>query len=575
MCPSPTESTPRDGASDAAPTPDDAPRLNFVEQEVEKYMAAGQAEGGIVTRFPPEPNGYLHIGHAKAICVDFGIAEKFGGRCNLRFDDTNPAKESQEFVDAIKDDIRWLGFNWHGDELFTSDYFEDLYGFAVQLIKKGVAYVCHLSAEDTRGYRGTPHEPGKDSPHRDRSVEENLALFQSMRDGELPDGTCTLRAKIDMAHANLNMRDPVLYRIARAHHHRTGDAWCIYPMYDFAHGQSDAIEGVTHSLCSLEFENHRPLYDWFLENIDGIGSPRQIEFARLNLTYTITSKRKLAELVEGGHVTGWDDPRMPTIRGLRKRGYTPDAIRNMCTAVGLTKFNALHDMHLLENALREDLNKRADRRMAVLHPLKVVITNIGEDESIPCEAVNNPEDSEVTTRTLNLTREIWIEQDDFREEAPRKFFRLKADGDARLLFGFVIHCDEVIKDASGEIVELRCTYNPETGGGKTPEGMKKVKGIIHWVSAPGAVNAEVRVYDHLFLEPQPGADGRTLEDDLNPNSIEVVSNAKLEPALGAAAAGERFQFVRLGYFVRTDEEGMVFNRAVALRDSWAKIEKKG
>lgn len=579
MCPNPTPPKSSAGTPDAAPSPDTTPRLNFVEQEVENDIAAGRAAEGVVTRFPPEPNGYLHIGHAKAICVDFGIAEKFGGRCNLRFDDTNPAKESQEFVDSIKDDIHWLGFDWQGHEYYASSYFEDLYGFAVQLIEKGLAYVCDLTAEETRSYRGTPHEPGKNSPNRDRSVEENLALFQDMRDGKLPDGACTLRAKIDMAHANLNMRDPVLYRIARAHHHRTGDKWCIYPMYDFAHGQSDAIEGVTHSLCSLEFENHRPLYEWFLEHIDGIGSPRQIEFARLNLTYTITSKRKLQELVEKGHVTGWDDPRMPTIRGLRKRGYTPEAIRNMCTAVGLTKFNALHDMHLLENALREDLNRRADRRMAVLKPLKVVITNLDENESIACEAVNNPEakseDGAGETRTIHLTREIWIEQDDFREEAPRKFFRLKADGDVRLRYGYVIHCDEVIKDASGEVVELRCTYDPETGGGKTPEGKKKVKGIIHWVSARDAVDAEVRLYDHLFKEPQPGSGGRSIEEDLNPNSIEVVSGAKLEPALGEAPAGHQYQFERLGYFVRTDAEELVFNRAVSLRDSWAKIEKKG
>ena len=575
MCPSPNDSSAADAGADAASAPDAAARLNFVEQEIEKDIAEGRVPKGVITRFPPEPNGYLHIGHAKAICVDFGIAEKFGGHCNLRFDDTNPAKESQEYVDSIKDDIRWLGFDWGDNEFYASDYFEDLYGFAVQLIEKGLAYVCDLNAEDTRSYRGSPHEAGKNSPHRGRSREENLTLFKKMRDGELPDGACTLRAKIDMASTNLNMRDPVLYRIARAHHHRTGDAWCIYPMYDFAHGQSDALEGVTHSLCSLEFENHRPLYNWFLENIDGISSPRQIEFARMNLTYTITSKRNLLGLVEGGHVTGWDDPRMPTIRGLRKRGYTPEAIRKLCDATGLTKFNALHDMHLLENALREDLNKRADRRMAVLKPLKVVITNMGDDESIECEAVNNPEDGEGTTRTVHLTREIWIEQDDFREEASRKFFRLKADSDVRLRYGYVIHCDEVIKDAAGEVTELHCTYNPETGGGKTPEGMKKVKGIIHWVSARDAVDAEVRLYDHLFQEPQPGAGDSSILDDLNPNSIEVIKNAKLEAALGSAPAGTRLQFERLGYFVRTEEPGVIFNRAVSLRDSWAKIEKKG
>ncbi len=574
MCPSPNAPSPAEPGAEPESASDAGAKLNFVEQEIEKDIAEGKAPKGVITRFPPEPNGYLHIGHAKAICVDFGIAEKFGGHCNLRFDDTNPAKESQEYVDSIKDDIRWLGFDWGDNEFYASDYFEDLFGFAVQLINKGLAYVCDLNAEDTRSYRGTPHEPGKNSPYRDRSVEENLALFQKMRDGELPDGACTLRAKIDMASANLNMRDPVLYRIARAHHHRTGDTWCIYPMYDFAHGQSDAIEGVTHSLCSLEFENHRPLYNWFLENIDGIGSPRQIEFARMNLTYTITSKRNLLGLVEEGHVSGWDDPRMPTIRGLRKRGYTPEAIRKLCDSTGLTKFNALHDMHLLENALREDLNKRADRRMAVLKPLKVVITNLGEDESIAREAVNNPEDGEGTTRTVHLTREIWIEQDDFREEAPRKFFRLKAGGDVRLRYGYVIHCDEVIKDSSGEIVELRCTYNPDTADGKTPEGMKKVKGIIHWVSARDAVDAEVRLYDHLFREPQPGSGDRSILDDLNPKSMEVVLNAKLEPALGEAPVGERYQFERLGYFVRAEGPGVIYNRAVSLRDSWAKIEKK-
>lgn len=555
-----------------------AARRHFIAREIDKDIADGKAPGGIVTRFPPEPNGYLHIGHAKAICVDFGLAEQYGGRCNLRFDDTNPAKESQEYVDAIRDDIRWLGFDWGEHEYYASDYFERLFGFAVQLIEKGLAYVCDLSPEETREMRGTVNEPGKNSPFRDRSVEENLDLFQRMRAGEFPDGARTLRAKIDMSSPNLNMRDPVLYRIARVHHQRVGDAWPIYPMYDFAHGQSDAIEGVTHSLCSLEFENHRPLYEWFLDHIDGIPRPRQIEFARLELSYTITSKRRLQQLVADGHVTGWDDPRMPTLRGLRRRGYTPESIRSFCDAIGLTKYNSVHDMHLLENALRDDLNRRAERRMAVLDPLKVVLTNLGEDEVLECEAVNNPEDPDAGTRPRRIGRELWIEREDFREEAPKKFFRLKKDGDVRLRFGFVIHCDEVVKDADGEPIELRCTLDRETGGGRTPEGQKKVKGIIHWVSDLEAVDGEVHLFDHLFREPLPGADGRTFEEDINPDSLRIV-DAKLEPALGEAAEGERFQFERLGYFVRAEGEAADgrprYFRSVTLRDSWAKIERKG
>lgn len=562
-----------DRKPDSVATADGEVRKNFVEQEIDKDLAAGKAADGVVLRFPPEPNGYLHVGHAKAICVNFGLAKSYGGRCNLRFDDTNPAKEAQEFVDAIKEDIRWLGFDWGETELYTSDYFEDLYGFAVQLVNKGLAYVCDLTGEEMRDYRGTVNESGKDSPHRSRSAEENLDLLTRMRAGEFPDGSRTLRAKIDMSSPNMNMRDPVLYRIARVHHQRTGDAWCIYPMYDFAHGQSDAIEGITHSLCSLEFENHRPLYDWFLDNIDGISRPRQIEFARLNPTYTITSKRKLQSLVADGHVEGWHDPRMTTIRGLRRRGYTPEAIRTFCDGLGLTKFNGTHDMHLLENALRDDLNKRAERRMAVLRPLKIVITNLDAGERIAREAVRNPEDPDAGTRTVYLTREIWIEQDDFLEDAPKKFFRLKPDGDVRLRYGCVLHCDEVIKDSSGNVTELRCTYNPDTFDGKTPEGMKKVKGIVHWVSAEDAVDASVHLFDHLFKEPKPGSDGRTLEEDLNPASFEELKDAKLEPSLADANEGERFQFERLGYFVRAEGEPLLFRRAVTLKDSWAKARK--
>ena len=569
-------STPNDTpGADAATEHKNSEQRNFVELEVEKDIASGRFGGQVTTRFPPEPNGYLHIGHAKAIGTSYGIATRYGGRMNLRFDDTNPAKEEKEFVDAIREDMRWLGFEWGETEFYASDYFDQLFGFAEQLVVKGLAYICDLNAADTREYRGTITTPGKNSPYRDRSADENLDLLRRMKAGEFEDGARTLRAKIDMSSPNLNMRDPVMYRIARAHHDRTGDTWCIYPMYDFAHGQSDAIEEITHSLCSLEFENHRPLYEWFLEHIDGIARPRQIEFARLNPTYTVTSKRKLQALVADGHVSGWDDPRMPTIRGLRRRGYTPEAIRSFCDGVGVTKFNASHDMHLLENALRGDLNERALRRMAVLHPLKIVITNLDESESIECQAVDNPQDPNTTTRPIHLTREVWIERDDFREEAPKKFFRLRPEGQVRLRFGYVIRCDEIIKDDAGEIVELRCTYDARTAGGVTPEGEKKVKGVIHWVSARDAVTAEVRLYDHLFSVPRPGADDRSLEEDLNPDSLQTITDARLEPALGRAEPGDRFQFERLGYFVRTDDEALTFNRAVTLRDSWAKIEKKG
>ena len=552
---------------------------NFLEQEVEADIAAGRNEGRVHTRFPPEPNGYLHIGHAKAIWVNFTIAAAHGGVCNLRFDDTNPAKEETAYVDGIKEDIRWLGFDW-GDNLhFASSWFEPLYGFAEELVNKGMAYVCDLSSEETREYRGTITSPGRNSPYRDRSVDENLDLLRRMRAGEFADGERTLRAKIDMASPNLNLRDPVLYRILKAEHHRTGNTWCIYPMYDWAHGQCDALEGITHSLCTLEFENHRPLYDWFLDNISAPYRPRQIEFARLSLTYTVMSKRKLIRLVEEGRVEGWDDPRMPTLRGLRRRGYTPESIRAFSETIGLTKVNSLHDMHVLENALREDLNRTAERRMAVLKPLKVVITNFPEGEVRWLEAVNNPEDEAAGTRKIPLTREVWVERDDFREEPPRKWRRLTHGKEVRLRYGYCITCDEVVKDADGEVVELRCTYDPETGGGTTPDG-RKVRGILHWVSASEGFESSVRLYDHLFTVPEPDKvpEGGDFLDHLNPESLEVLEGCVLEPSLKDAAPGQRFQFERLGYFcadsVRSAPGAPAFHRTVALRDSWAKIEQK-
>ncbi|MCP3919426.1 MAG: glutamine--tRNA ligase/YqeY domain fusion protein [bacterium] len=556
-------------------------KQNFIQAIVQQDIAAGKNDGKLVTRFPPEPNGYLHVGHAKAICLNFGLAEEFGGRCNLRFDDTNPAKEEQEYVDSIQSDIAWLGFDWGGQELYASNYFEQLYAMAEQLIGKGVAYVCDLSPEQTREYRGTVTKVGTDSPFRDRTVEENLDYFRRMRAGEFEDGARTLRAKIDMASPNMNMRDPVMYRILRATHHRTGDTWCVYPMYDFAHGQSDAIEGVSHSLCTLEFENHRPLYDWFLDHLDLRARPEQTEFARLNLTYTITSKRKLLELVEGRHVSGWDDPRMPTIQGLRRRGYTPESVREFCSRIGVARFNSTVDMVQLENALRDDLNQRAERRMAVLRPLKVVIENYPEDKLEEREAINNPEDESAGTRSIPLTREIYIERDDFREDAPRKYFRLAPDRDVRLRYGYVIHCNEVVKDERGEVTELRCTYLPETADGQPPEDGRKVKGIIHWVSAAHGVTAEVRLYDHLFSTPHPGdvPEGGDCKDNLNPSSLEVLQGCRLERGLADAKPGDRYQFERLGYFsvdpIDSRPDSLVFNRAVSLRDSWAKIEKKG
>ncbi len=558
-------------------TEPEAPPTDFVRDIVRGDVADEKNDGKVATRFPPEPNGYLHIGHAKAICVDFGIAREFGGTCNLRFDDTNPTKESTEYVDAIKEDVRWLGFEWDG-EFFASDYFEQLYEWAVHLVREGKAYVDDLPLEEVRRMRGSLTEPGEPSPHRDRSVEENLDLFARMRAGEFANGEKTLRAKIDMAAANTNLRDPVLYRILHSPHHRTGDTWCIYPMYDWAHGQSDAIEGITHSICTLEFEIHRPLYEWFLEQLKplGVAQPRQIEFARLNLTYTMMSKRRLLELVEGGHVAGWDDPRMPTLGGLRRRGYTPESITRFATDLGVTKFNSTTDMVVLENALRNHLNKVAPRFMAVLRPLKVVVTNYPEGESEELEAVNNPEDESAGTRTVPFSRVLYIERDDFMEDAPRKFFRLSVGREVRLRYAYFVTCTDVVKDESGEIVELHCTYDPATRGGDAPDG-RKVKGTLHWVSAEHAVPAEVRLYDHLFATENPAAEEDWLEH-LNPTSLEVVEDAMLEPNLAGQEPGFRCQFERLGYFAvdpDTTDEKPVFNRAVTLRDSWAKAKKKG
>ncbi len=550
------------------------PRTNFIEQIILGDQADGRCERRVHTRFPPEPNGYLHIGHAKSICLNFGLAEKFGGRCNLRFDDTNPVKEEAEYVEAIREDVRWLGFDWEDREYYASDYFEQLYQWAVQLIRKGVAYVCDLTAEEIRQYRGTLTEPGRNSPYRDRPVEENLDLFRRMRDGEFPDGSRTLRAKIDMASPNLNMRDPVMYRILHAEHHRTGSQWCIYPTYDWAHGQSDSIEGITHSICTLEFENHRPLYDWFLDQL-GVHHPRQIEFARLNLTYTVMSKRKLLELVQEGHVRGWDDPRMPTICALRRRGYTPESIRAFAERIGVAKFNSTIEIHVLEQCLREDLNRRAARAMGVLDPIKIVLTNYPEDQVEQLEAVNNPEDPSMGTRTVPFARELWIERNDFMEDPPRKFFRLAPGKEVRLRYAYIIRCDEVIKDPrSGEVTELHCSYDPQTRSGMPNQ--RKVKGTIHWVSCAHAVPAEVRLYEHLFTVPNPGAQG-DWRDELNPQSEQVLRRCYVEPSLQSAEAGARYQFERLGYFCvdpDSTSEQLVFNRSVTLRDTWAKIQKK-
>ncbi len=546
---------------------------DFIRAIVAEDVASGKRGGRVVTRFPPEPNGYLHIGHAKAICVDFGIAQEFGGHCNLRFDDTNPTKEEQEYVDAIMGDIRWLGFEWGEHLYYASDYFEQLYQWAVQLIKAGKAYVDDLSADEMRAYRGTLTKPGRDSPYRNRSVQENLELFDAMRAGEFPDGARTLRAKIDMASPNLNLRDPVMYRIRKASHQRTGDKWCIYPMYDWAHGQSDSIEGVTHSLCSMEYEDHRPLYEWYL-NALGIYAPQQIEFARLNVSHTVLSKRKLLQLVNEGIVAGWDDPRMPTLSGLRRRGYTPEAIRDFATRVGVAKNQNLIEVALLEHCVREDLNRRALRVMAVLRPLKVIIENYPAGQVEQLEAINNPENPAAGTRSVPFTRELWIEQDDFREDPPKKYFRLSPGVEVRLRYGYIIKCVGVDKDArSGEIAAVRCTYDPATRTG-TPDG-RKVKGTIHWVSAQYTLPAEVRLYEQLFNVPRPD-DAEDWKSALNPRSLEVLNNCCVEPSLANAAAGSHYQFERTGYFTLDPDSSaarLVFNRTVSMRDTWAKIEK--
>jgi glutaminyl-tRNA synthetase len=529
----------------------------------------------IQTRFPPEPNGYLHIGHAKAICLDFGMADEFGGKTNLRFDDTNPEKEETEYVDSIMEDVRWLGFEWDG-LFYASDYFDQLYQWALQLIGAGKAYVCDLTAEQVREYRGSLTEPGKDSPYRDRSVEENLDLFQRMRAGEFPDGSRTLRAKIDMASPNLNLRDPVMYRILHAEHHRTGDKWCIYPMYDYAHGQSDSIERVTHSMCTLEFEDHRPLYNWFIREL-GIFPSQQTEFDRLNLTYTLLSKRRLLQLVQEGRVKAWDDPRMPTLSGIRRRGYTPEALRNFCAAVGVSKTNGKTELAMLEHFVREDLNRRAPRAMAVLRPLKVVIDNYPENQAEEFELVNNPEDAAAGTRRIPFSRVLYIEQDDFRETPPKQYFRLSPGREVRLRGGYFVTCTDVVKNDQGEVVEVHCTYDPATRGGSAPDG-RKVKGTIHWVSAAHAVGAEVRLYDNLFTKENPNEteEGQDFTANLNLHSLEVLSDCKLEPSLANAAVGGRYQFERIGYFCVDPDSSpakAVFNRTVALKDTWAKIEK--
>ena len=557
---------------------EDAP-LDFVRKIVADDVAAGKHDGRVHTRFPPEPNGYLHIGHAKSICLNFGVAQDFNGLCNLRFDDTNPSKEEVEYIESIKEDVRWLGFDWGDREFYASDYFDQLHDWAVELINNGKAYVCDLSAEEIREHRGTLTEPGRESPYRNRSVEENLDLFERMKNGEFEDGSRTLRAKIDMASPNINLRDPVMYRILRTHHHRTGDDWCIYPTYDWTHGQSDSIEGITHSICTLEFEHHRPLYDWCLEQL-GVFHPQQIEFARLNLTYTVMSKRKLLRLVKENYVNGWDDPRMPTICGLRRRGFTPEAIRTFCAKIGVTKFNSTTDIALLEHALRDDLNKRAPRVMAVLNPIKLVITNFPEDQVEHMEAVNNPEDETAGTRTLPFTRELYIDRDDFREDPPRKYRRLTPDGpEVRLRYGYIVQCTGCVKDDGGNVVEVHCTYDPETRGGNTPDG-RKVRGTIHWVSASHAVQTQVRLYDRLFTVENPDdvTEGGDFTDHLNPDSLEVLDNCMLEPSLAEAVPGVTYQFERVGYFcadTRDSQPGKpVFNRTVSMRDTWAKIQKK-
>ena len=551
--------------------------LDFVRTIVSQDNQSGKWDQRVHTRFPPEPNGYLHIGHAKSICLNFGIASEFNGLCNLRFDDTNPSKEDQEYVDSIEADVRWLGWDWEDRLLFASDYFQQMHDWAVELIKKGKAYVCDLTAEQTREHRGTLKEPGTNSPYRDRSVEENLDLFARMKAGEFADGAKTLKARIDMASPNINLRDPVMYRIVHASHHRQGDDWCVYPMYDWAHGLEDSIEGITHSICTLEFENHRPLYDWFLDEL-GIHHAQQIEFARLNLTYTVMSKRKLLRLVEEHHVSAWDDPRMPTISGLRRRGYSPAAIRNFCRTIGVNKFNSTVDFALLEHCLRQDLNKMSPRVMAVLDPLKVVITNYPDDETDELDAVNNPEDAAAGTRKVPFSKELYIERADFMEDPPKKFFRLGPGREVRLRYAYFITCTDVVKDDQGNIVELHCTYDPATRGGDAPDG-RRVKGTLHWVSARHALDAEVRLYEHLFTQenPEKTEEGQDFTANLNPDSLKIVEHCKVEPYLKDAKPLNRYQFERIGYFC-TDPDStgakLVFNRTVGLRDTWAKMQNK-
>ncbi|MDH3962363.1 MAG: glutamine--tRNA ligase/YqeY domain fusion protein [Deltaproteobacteria bacterium] len=557
---------------------DSAPSAHFIKKIIEDDLETKKYDGRVMTRFPPEPNGYLHIGHAKSICLNFGLAAEYRGLCNLRFDDTNPTKEEVEYVESIQEDVRWLGFDWDDRLYYASDYFEQLYQYAVQLIKDNKAYVDGLSADEIREYRGTLTEPGKESPHRNRPVEENLDLFERMRAGEFEDGTYVLRAKIDMASGNLNMRDPVMYRILHAEHHRTGDKWCLYPMYDWAHGLSDSIEGITHSICTLEFEDHRPLYDWFLEQLE-VYQPQQIEFARLNLTHTVMSKRKLLRLVQDNHVNGWNDPRMPTISGLRRRGYTPESIREFCERIGVAKKDSVVDIKLLEYCIREDLNKYAPRVLGVLRPLRLIIDNYPEDQVEELEAINNPEDPSMGTRMVPFSRVLYIEREDFREDAPKKWFRLAPGREVRLRYGYYITCVDVTKDDNtGEVLELHCTYDPETRGGWSQDG-RKVRGTLHWVSAAHAIDAEVRLYDHLFADsnPEEVADGIDFQSNINPTSLESLKACKLEPSLAQATPGSRYQFERLGYFsVDTDssEKNLVCNRTVTLRDTWAKIEKK-
>ena len=559
--------------------PEPPPASNFIRNIIAEDLKNNKNDGRVVTRFPPEPNGYLHIGHAKSICLNFGIAEEnAGGFCNLRFDDTNPSKEEVEYVESIKEDVQWLGFHWDDRLFYASDYFEQLYAYAVQLVKGGKAYVCSLSADETRENRGTLTMPGKDSPYRTRSVEENLDLFQRMRAGEFEDGAHVLRAKIDMASPNVVMRDPTLYRIRRVPHHRTGDTWCIYPMYDFAHCLSDSIEGITHSLCTLEFENNRQLYDWILDELDVDCHPQQIEFARLNLSYTVLSKRKLVELVQGGHMSGWDDPRMPTISGLRRRGYTPESIRNFCERIGVARRDSTVDIALLEFGIREDLNKQAPRVMGVLRPLRVVIDNYPEDQVEELDALNNPGDPAMGTRKIPFSRVIYIEQDDFLEEPPKKFFRLAPGREVRLRYAYFITCVDVVKDEeTGQIIELHCTYDPATLGGSSPDG-RKVKATLHWVSASHAIKAEARLYDHLFVKENPDEEKNVdFKTHLNPDSLKICSFL-VEPSLAGAVSGSRYQFERLGYFcvdsVESSDNALVFNRTVTLRDTWAKIRKK-